>query len=48
MFFGGTETTSGTTEWVMAELFRHPESIRRVKEELNGVIGPKRKLRKVT
>ncbi|EEF33756.1 iridoid oxidase [Ricinus communis] len=44
IFFGGTETTSGTLEWVMAELFRSPESMRRVKEELNQVIGPHRKV----
>ncbi|XP_065857629.1 iridoid oxidase-like [Euphorbia lathyris] len=42
MFFGGTETTSSTTEWVMTELFRNPESMRRVKEELNRVVGLKR------
>ncbi|KAF2289776.1 hypothetical protein GH714_038578 [Hevea brasiliensis] len=44
IFFGGTETTSGTIEWVMVELFRHPESMRRVKEELNRIVGPKRKV----
>ncbi|KDP20523.1 hypothetical protein JCGZ_05069 [Jatropha curcas] len=44
MFFGGTETTSSTVEWAMAELFRSPESMRRVKEELNRVVGPKRKV----
>uniref|UniRef100_A0A2C9VCV7 Cytochrome P450 n=1 Tax=Manihot esculenta TaxID=3983 RepID=A0A2C9VCV7_MANES len=40
----GTETTSGTIEWTLAELFRHPESMRRVKEELNRVVGSKRKV----
>ncbi|XP_065855845.1 iridoid oxidase-like [Euphorbia lathyris] len=44
MFFGGTETTSGTTEWLMVELFRSPEAMRKVKEELNRVVGPKRKV----
>ncbi|XP_065855058.1 iridoid oxidase-like [Euphorbia lathyris] len=44
MFFGGTETTSATIEWVMTELFRNPESMRRAKEELNRVVGLKRKV----
>ncbi|XP_065857674.1 iridoid oxidase-like [Euphorbia lathyris] len=44
MFFGGTETTSGTSEWVMVELFRSPESMKKVKEELNRVVGTKRKV----
>ncbi|XP_065857232.1 iridoid oxidase-like [Euphorbia lathyris] len=44
MFFGGTATTSGTIEWVMTELFRRPESLRRAKEELNRVVGLKRKV----
>ncbi|KAJ9181462.1 hypothetical protein P3X46_009590 [Hevea brasiliensis] len=44
IFFAGTETTSRTIEWVMVELFRHPESMRRVKEELNRIVGPKRKV----
>eukprot|EP00257_Ricinus_communis_P021114 XP_015580519.2 cytochrome P450 76A1 [Ricinus communis] len=44
IFFGGTETTSGTLEWAMTELFRSPESMRRVKEELNQVIGPEKKV----
>ncbi|KAF2289778.1 hypothetical protein GH714_038592 [Hevea brasiliensis] len=44
MFFGGTETTSGTIEWAMAELLCSPNSMKRVKEELNQVVGPKRKV----
>ncbi|XP_065856393.1 iridoid oxidase-like [Euphorbia lathyris] len=44
MFFGGTETTSGTIEWVLTELFRNPESMSRVKEELNRVVGLQRKV----
>ncbi|KAF2289783.1 hypothetical protein GH714_038613 [Hevea brasiliensis] len=41
---GGTETTSGTIEWAMAELLCSPNSMKRVKEELNQVLGPKRKV----
>ncbi|XP_065856658.1 iridoid oxidase-like [Euphorbia lathyris] len=44
IFFAGTDTTSGTIEWIMAELFRNPESMKRVKEELNRVIGSRRKV----
>ncbi|XP_065857389.1 iridoid oxidase-like [Euphorbia lathyris] len=44
MFFGGTETTSSTIEWVMTELVRSPESMKMVKEELGRVVGHKRKV----
>ncbi|XP_065855143.1 iridoid oxidase-like [Euphorbia lathyris] len=44
IFFAGTETTSGTIDWIMVELFRNPQSMERVKEELNRVIGPKRNI----
>ncbi|TVU29988.1 hypothetical protein EJB05_21588 [Eragrostis curvula] len=40
-FVAGTETTSSTVEWAMAELLRHPESMKKVKEELKTVIGTK-------
>ncbi|KDP43102.1 hypothetical protein JCGZ_27051 [Jatropha curcas] len=42
IFFGGTETTSGTIEWAMSELFSNPESMMKVKEELNQVIGKRK------
>ncbi|GLT59067.1 hypothetical protein SLA2020_319090 [Shorea laevis] len=44
MFFAGSETSSSSIEWAMAELLRHPESMRKVKEELDRVIGPNRKV----
>ncbi|KAB2013431.1 hypothetical protein ES319_D09G156000v1 [Gossypium barbadense] len=44
MFFAGSETTSSTIEWVMAELLRKPESMKKVKEEINRVTGPQRKV----
>ncbi|TVU29992.1 hypothetical protein EJB05_21592, partial [Eragrostis curvula] len=40
-FVAGTETTSSTVEWAMAELLRHPESMKKVKEELKTVISTK-------
>ncbi|KAF2320268.1 hypothetical protein GH714_026542 [Hevea brasiliensis] len=42
MFFAGSETTSAATEWAMAELLRKPEAMRKVKEELNEVVGENR------
>ena len=39
-----SETTSGTMEWAMTELLRSPESMSKVKSELDRVIGEKRKL----
>ncbi|KAF2320259.1 hypothetical protein GH714_026469 [Hevea brasiliensis] len=42
MFFAWSETTSAATEWAMAELLRKPEAMRKVKEELNEVVGENR------
>ncbi|KAH7854493.1 hypothetical protein Vadar_014436 [Vaccinium darrowii] len=39
MFFAGSETTSSTIEWAMVELLRSPDSMRKVKEEINSIIG---------
>ncbi|KAE8666142.1 putative cytochrome P450 [Hibiscus syriacus] len=44
MFFAGSETTSSTMEWAMAELLRNPESMKKAKEELDRVIGVYRKI----
>lgn len=44
MFFAGSETTSSTMEWAMAELLRKPDSMKKAKEEINRVIGPQRKV----
>ncbi|KAH7856138.1 hypothetical protein Vadar_033157 [Vaccinium darrowii] len=44
MFFGGAETTSSTIEWAMVELLRNPDSMRKVKEEINSIIGLHRKV----
>ncbi|KAL0426494.1 UNVERIFIED_CONTAM: Iridoid oxidase [Sesamum latifolium] len=41
-FFGGTETTSGTIQWAMAELLRNPGSMRRLKTELYQVVSKSR------
>ncbi|KAK2987910.1 hypothetical protein RJ640_003177 [Escallonia rubra] len=39
MFFAGSETTSSTIEWAMAELLRAPNLMKKVKEELGEVVG---------
>ena len=44
MFLAGSDTTSSTMEWTMAELLRNPNSMRKLKEELDHVIGPNRKV----
>ncbi|TYJ41464.1 hypothetical protein E1A91_A03G023100v1 [Gossypium mustelinum] len=36
---GATDTTSTTTEWVMAEVMQHPEIMEKVKKELTDVVG---------
>lgn len=35
----GTDTSSVTSEWTMAELLRHPEYMTKVREEIDEVVG---------
>ena len=44
MFVGGTDTTSTTTEWLMAELIKHPDVMKKVQEEVRNVVGNKSKV----
>ncbi|CAN0926355.1 Cytochrome P450 76A2 [Linum grandiflorum] len=44
MFMAGTDTTTSTLEWAMAELIRNPEKLRKVHKELNTVVGGGKKL----
>nr|AOV62762.1 flavonoid 3'-hydroxylase [Morus alba] len=39
MFTAGTDTTSSTVEWAIAELIRHPKILAKVQEELDRVVG---------
>ncbi|KAB2620362.1 geraniol 8-hydroxylase-like [Pyrus ussuriensis x Pyrus communis] len=39
LFVAGTDTTSATLEWAMAELLRNPEKLSKAHEELEQVIG---------
>ncbi|XVF49798.1 hypothetical protein PTKIN_Ptkin04bG0044600 [Pterospermum kingtungense] len=44
MFAAGTETTSTTIEWAMAELLKNPNVMRKVQKEVRNVVGKKTKL----
>ncbi|XVF57798.1 hypothetical protein PTKIN_Ptkin07bG0011800 [Pterospermum kingtungense] len=44
MLVGGTDTTATTVEWMMAELLKHPNVMKRVQEEVRNVVGMKTKI----
>eukprot|EP01018_Ginkgo_biloba_P008355 Gb_11069 [translate_table: standard] len=44
MFVAGTDTTSATVEWAMAELLRKPDLIKRAQAELDEVVGHERRM----
>ena len=39
MFAAGTDTSSSTTEWAIAELIRNPRIMAQVQQELDSVVG---------
>ncbi|XP_008222072.2 PREDICTED: geraniol 8-hydroxylase-like [Prunus mume] len=39
LFTAGTDTTSATLEWAMAELLRNPEKMSKAQQELDKIIG---------
>jgi ferulate-5-hydroxylase len=39
VMFGGTETVASAIEWAMAEMMHSPGDLRRLQEELAGVVG---------
>lgn len=46
MFLAGTDTTSITVEWTVAELIRHPKMMRRCQEELDSAMkGEERRIK---
>ncbi|KAK8962644.1 Flavonoid 3'-monooxygenase [Platanthera guangdongensis] len=45
MFAAGTDTSSNTTEFAIAELIRHPEIMARAQQELDRVVGRRRLVR---
>ena len=40
LFLGGTDTTSQTVEWTMAELVKNPNEMEKVQAEVREVVGP--------
>ncbi|GMP84702.1 hypothetical protein CsSME_00038129 [Camellia sinensis var. sinensis] len=45
MFTAGTDTTTSTLEWAMAELIHNPKTLQKLQSELRSiVVGPNRKL----
>lgn len=44
MFVGGTDSTSTTMEWSMAELVKHPSMMKKAQEEVSRVVGKKGKV----
>uniref|UniRef100_A0A2N9IW34 Cytochrome P450 n=1 Tax=Fagus sylvatica TaxID=28930 RepID=A0A2N9IW34_FAGSY len=41
MFVGGIDTTSTALEWLMAELIRSPNTMKRAQEEIRSIVGTK-------
>nr|BAM28972.1 flavonoid 3'-hydroxylase [Lilium hybrid division I] len=39
LFTAGTDTTSSTVEWALAELIRHPQLLHQAQKELDTVVG---------
>ncbi|GMI67358.1 cytochrome P450, family 71, subfamily A, polypeptide 22 [Hibiscus trionum] len=44
MFLAGTDTTASTAEWLMAELLKHPEAMKKLQQEVRDVVGKKSKV----
>lgn len=45
MFTAGTDTTTSTLEWAMAELLHNPKALQKVQMELRSVVRPNMKLK---
>ncbi|EPS67290.1 hypothetical protein M569_07486, partial [Genlisea aurea] len=41
----GTDTTSSTTEWAMAELLKHPEKLKKTQREIRSIVGSNERIR---
>ncbi|KAM7269981.1 hypothetical protein ACFE04_029195 [Oxalis oulophora] len=42
LFLAGTDTSSGAMQWAMAHLINSPKSFKKLREEINSVVGPNR------
>lgn len=45
MIFAATDTSANQTSWTFAELMRHPEIVRKARQELDAVVGRDRLVR---
>ncbi|XP_058788465.1 flavonoid 3'-monooxygenase-like [Vicia villosa] len=45
MFVAGTDTSSSTTEWAIAELIKNPKILAKVQQELDNVVGRDRNVK---
>ncbi|CAN0927691.1 3,9-dihydroxypterocarpan 6A-monooxygenase [Linum grandiflorum] len=41
IFFAGTDTSSSAMQWAMGELINHPKSFKKLRAEIDSVVGPK-------
>ncbi|KAJ9153099.1 hypothetical protein P3X46_026583 [Hevea brasiliensis] len=42
LFIGGTDTAANTLQWTMAEIINHPNVFRKLREEIESVVGTNR------
>uniref|UniRef100_A0A2K1Z3U4 Cytochrome P450 n=1 Tax=Populus trichocarpa TaxID=3694 RepID=A0A2K1Z3U4_POPTR len=42
LFFGGTSTTAHSMQWLMAEMINHPQVFKKLREEIDSVVGRNR------
>ncbi|KAI3415175.1 uncharacterized protein J3R85_015354 [Psidium guajava] len=45
LFMAGTDTSSAAMQWAMAELINRPEAFKKLRDEINSVVGPSRLVR---
>ncbi|VVB00646.1 unnamed protein product [Arabis nemorensis] len=42
LLLGGSDTSAQTTQWIMAELINHPEILKKLRDEIESVVGKTR------
>ncbi|KAJ6699921.1 CYTOCHROME P450 FAMILY 712 SUBFAMILY A POLYPEPTIDE 1 [Salix purpurea] len=46
LFFAGTDSSSAAMKWAMGELINNPEAFKKLRDEINTVVGPDRLVRR--